>query len=76
MDALLYKTDCLLVREEFEIVSGHQPQNACNTPLFMRISDPFSGAVAFRNSPVDIFADARSIYGLCPFDISAGADSI
>ena len=25
---------------------------------------------------VDIFAAAKSIYGLCPFDISACADSI
>ena len=53
MDALLYKTDCLLIREEFEIVSGHQPQNALMMIQEGSFSCTFSGGCTFLAEPGD-----------------------
>ena len=53
MDALLYKTDCLLIREEFEIVSGHQPQNALMMIQEGSFSCTFSGGCTFLAGPGD-----------------------
>lgn len=54
MDALLYQTDCMLVREEFEIVSGHQPQNALMLIKEGSFVCTFSDEATFTAEPGDV----------------------
>jgi len=53
MEALLYKADSILIREQFEITEGHQPQNALMIMKEGRFTCTFSEDSTFFAEPGD-----------------------